>query len=360
MKGLDRWLPAYILRKRTTPPAGERHLLIAVCDHYEPFHDADKKTALERVANWQSNHTAICREFRDCDGTPPRHTFFYPIEQWDTEVCPRIADLCHGTGGEAEIHLHHENDTPANLRETLLRGKENLASLGLLSKDATGETRYGFIHGNWALDHSHPEGRGCGVPEELPILRQTGCYADFTLPSAPSACQVRTINSLYYARENGRPRSHETGVRCAVGAPDNERDDELLCVQGPLGLNWRRRKFGIAPRIENSDLTGANPPTPLRLSLWEKLHIHVAGRPEWIFIKLHTHGAIERNSGALLGEPMRAFHRHLQERARTDKNFRYHYVSAREMVNILHAAEDGKSGDPSRFRDYRLKMATVR
>ena len=51
IKGLQRWLPAWLSRKRTTPPA-ERHVFIAVCDHFEPFHDADKTTALARVANW--------------------------------------------------------------------------------------------------------------------------------------------------------------------------------------------------------------------------------------------------------------------------------------------------------------------
>lgn len=355
MKGLNRWLPAYILRKRTTLPV-ERHVLIAVCDHYEPFHDVDKPRALERVNHWQVRHGEICSTFRDSDGVAPRHTFFFPIEQWDTEVCGRLADLCHGTGGEAEIHLHHENDTAENLRATLIQGRDRLAELGLLSRDAHGAVRYGFIHGNWALDHSHPDGRGCGVAEELPVLRQTGCYADMTLPSTPSPCQVRTINSLYYAREDGRPRSHETGERVVAGRARVHRDDELLCVQGALCLNWERRKFGVLPRIENSDLTGANPPTALRLRLWEKCHIHVEGRPEWIFIKLHTHGAIERNSVALLGDAMRDFHKHLAARAAAEKGFHYHYVSAREMVNILHAAEDGKTGNPGLYRDHRYRL----
>lgn len=356
LKGLNRWLPAYIFRRRTAPPPGVRHVMIAVCDHYEPFHDADKATAASRVAHWQTKHTAICSSFRDSNGIAPRHTFFYPIEQWDADICGSLADLCHGTGGEAEIHLHHDNDTAENLRATLLKGKERLAALGLLSRDEKGDVRYGFIHGNWALDHSHPEGKGCGVPDEFSILRQTGCYADLTLPSAPSPCQVRTINSLYYAREDSKRRSHEKGERVRSGKPRAQRDDELLCVQGPLCLNWQRRKFGVIPRIENSDITGINPPTALRLSLWEKMHIHVAGRPDWLFVKLHTHGAIERNSATLLGDKMRTFHRELAERAAADENFRYHYVSAREMVNIVHAAEDGKQGNPSNFRDYRYKL----
>ncbi len=354
LKGLHRWLPSWLSRTRTSPPA-VRHVLLAVCDHYEPFHVADKATALARVRLWRREWAKLVGEFRDSDGVGPRHTFFYPVEQWDAELCGELAELCHATGGEGEIHLHHSDDTAENLARVLEEGAARMAALGLLARDATGAARYAFIHGNWALDHSHPEGKACGVADELAVLRATGCYADLTLPSAPSLCQVGTINSLYYAREDGRPRSHERGERARVGKVRAERADELLLVQGPLGLNWRRRKMGVLPRIENADLTGANPPTALRLDLWQECNVHVEGRPDWLFVKLHTHGAIERNSGMLLGEPMRAFHRHLAERAASDEGFHFHYVSAREMVNILHAAEAGKSGSPGAFRDFRYK-----
>ena len=30
----------------------------------------------------------------------------------------------------------------------------------------------------------------------------------------------------------------------------------------------------------------------------------------------------------------------------------YHYTTAREMVNIIHAIEDGKTGSPGEYRDY--------
>ena len=83
------------------------------------------------------------------------------------------------------------------------------------------------------------------------------------------------------------------------------------------------------------------------------LNIHVQGRPDWLFIKLHTHGAAPSNTGMFLGEPMQQFHRELARLAGETEGFHYHYVSARETVNILHAAEDGHSGDPGQFRDYR-------
>ena len=86
----------------------------------------------------------------------------------------------------------------------------------------TGEVKYGFIHGNWALDNSLPDGKHCGVNNELDVLRETGCYADFTLPSAPSPAQTRTINRIYYAIDDPlRPKSHDTGVPVGSGpAPE--------------------------------------------------------------------------------------------------------------------------------------------
>jgi hypothetical protein len=43
------------------------------------------------------------------------------------------------------------------------------------------------------------------------------------------------------------------------------------------------------------------------------------------------------------------------------KRYRIHYVTAREMVNIVHAAEDGKAGNAGEFRDYRYaKPALLR
>lgn len=363
MRALDIWLPAWLGRRQSDTVGGIRHVLLCVCDHFEPFHEASKKEALKRVQDWHKGLTEIARGFRDSNDTPARHTFFYPIEQYDADVINEIASICHETGAETELHLHHDKDTQENLTASLLLGIERLSSHGLLSRDSSGRLRYGFIHGNWALDHSHPRGRHCGVTNELQVLLDTGCYADFTMPSAPSRTQTHTINSLYYATPTTSPKSHDRGRRAKVGSEAHESKPmrELLLIQGPLALNTVRRKWGILPRIENSDLTEANPPTLQRLKLWMECNVTVEGRPEWLFVKLHTHGAKPENSGMLLGETMRAFHRSLAEKAESETEFRYHYVSAREMANILHAAEAGRTGDPGQYRDfcYRKDPATA-
>ena len=97
--------------------------MLAVCDHFEPFHDADKQEALRRVARWREGFPKIADAFRDADGEPPRHTFFYPVEQYDADVVGGIAGICHATHCETEVHLHHDNDTPENRRATLEEGR---------------------------------------------------------------------------------------------------------------------------------------------------------------------------------------------------------------------------------------------
>jgi hypothetical protein len=360
IKALDIWLPAWRRREKYRQRAlGTRHILLAVCDHFEPFHGVDKPAALARVETWQREFPKLTADFRDAGGVPPRHTFFYPIEQYDADVVQRLAEVCAATGSETEIHLHHDGDTAENMRRTLEEGVARLSGHGLLSRDRAGRLRYGFVHGNWALDNSHPQGRHCGVTNELRVLCQTGCYADFTLPSAPERTQTRIINSVYYGRSTDLPKSHDRGRRVRADRdPQTRHDDDLLLVQGPLALNWQRRKFGLLPRIENSDLTAANPPTLDRLRLWLDCQVAVQGRPNWVFVKLHTHGAKPENTRMLLGEPMREFHRALATLAADDAALRFHYVTARELVNILHAAEAGHSGNPGQYRDFRYRRVT--
>jgi hypothetical protein len=354
IKAADIWLPAWLRRNREISALGVRHVVIAVCDHFEPLQREGKADALARVNRWRKSFPEAVAGLKDCSGNPPRHTFFYPIEKYDPDIVGEIAGLCVESACEIDVHLHHDKDNSENLRSTLRRGIDQLAGHDMLAEDDTGTLRYGFIHGNWALDHSHPQGWYCGVSDELAILAETGCYADFTLPSAPDRTQTRVINSVYYAREDGLPKSHDRG-RLVVSDRNGRqpRPDELLIVQGPLGLNWSRRKYGVLPRVENGDLTAKNPPTMERFQVWLDCDINVVGRPNWLFVKLHTHGARRDNMEMLLGKEMRSFHEALSRLAERQPSLRYYYVSAREMVNMIHAAEAGHSGDPSRFRDYR-------
>ena len=364
LRGAERWLIPYLKRERHRLRMNSHepvHACIAVCDHFEPLHDTDQAGALQAIGDWQSQWPKLVQEFRDSSGRGPRHSFFYPIEQYQSDLLAPLAALCGQTGSEVEVHLHHDGDTEASLTEKLNQGITDLTRHGLLTRDADGQARYAFIHGNWALDHSHPSGRKCGVRNELEVLRRTGCYADLTMPAAPDPCQTSTLNQVYYGHEDGRPKSHDHGQPVHVGktAALRDRMDELLLVQGPLGLNWRSRKWGVVPRVENGEVARNSPPTMNRLQLWLELCPRVKGGPPWVFIKLHTHGGIRRNYDMLLGAPARRFYQGLAELVQKEAGFRYHFVTAREMVNLIHAAEDGKAGAPTEWFDYRYGRPPV-
>ena len=311
-------------------------IYIAICDHYEPeWGSPDKATSINRVARWCKEYPAQFGSVTDSDGRPPQHSFFFPQDEYAPEYVDELAKLCKAGFGEVEIHLHHDNDTKAGLTEKLSQFRDTLFQQhGLLRKHPeTGEIVYGFIHGNWALCNSRPDGRWCGVKEEIEVLLNTGCYADFTMPSAPSDTQTSTINSIYYATQQAGVKSHNKGALSEVGQPTP--GNSLLMVQGPLLLDWQRRKFGIIPRIENGDLTAARPPSLERMRLWLKAGVHLPGCPQRLFVKLHTHGCKDGNIDMLLGEPMKKFHRELSKQAQQNSLFRYHYVTAWEMVQKI-------------------------
>jgi hypothetical protein len=327
-------------------PSGPVHVFLAVTDHFEPaVGRAPLERQRERVARWSEGLPSFAARHRDGDGRPYQHTFFFPQEEYVAEHLDRLAELREAGWGDVEVHLHHDRDTSERLRAKLLEFIGVLHDRhGLLRRDEAGKITYGFIHGNWALDNAAPDGRWCGVNDELTVLRETGCYADYTLPAAPEACQTRTINRIYYATDDpAKPKSHDTGVDVEVG---REPAGDLMIVQGPLTLNWRSRAHGVMPRIENGELTADNPPTPARADLWVRQHVHVKGRPEWVFVKLHTHGAVEGNADVLLGEPMARTLDYMRRVYNDGTRYRLHFVSAHEMYNVIKAAEAGAPGDP--------------
>lgn len=347
LRSMDLWLPAYLSQALTPaprPPAGRPlTIYLAVADHFEPYWgNASQELALQRLAAWENQLGPTVQGIEDALGRPPQHTFFYPLEDYRPEVIDRLGALCRAGLGDVEVHLHHQGESSAQLEQMLSEFAETLHQRhGLLRRDpGTGRILYGFVHGNWALDNSLPDGSWCGVNDEISILARTGCYADFTLPSAPSPAQTRTINSIYYATDDpAAPKSHDRGQPAQVGG--SARGD-LLLVQGVLALDWRRRKWGLVPRLETSDLSGSLPPSPARARLWLAYAPRVRGAPQACFIKLSCHGAPEKNQPALLGPVARAFYKHLSETYNHGERYRLRFVTCWEMVQAIHALERGE------------------
>jgi hypothetical protein len=336
-----------------------RHLLVAICDHFEPMWTgdplrpggADHAQSTARVVAWHRGYPALAADYRDADGRPPRHTFFFPGEQYHPDLVEPLGELVGRGLGEVEVHLHHDGDTAASLASALAETLARYERHGLVPR-CLGERRFAFIHGNWCLANARRDGRHCGVDDELAVLHSLGCYADLTFPSAPDETQPTIVNSIYYPMGDvRRRRAYSEGIPVTVGTP---KEDKVLLMQGPLALALRARgSRGLPIRLDAGALTAHDPPTVERLRTWIHEAVHVAGRPEWTFLKLHTHGAPEDQARMLLGEPQRRFHDALAALGRSGR-YAVHYVTARELFNLARAAMDGRAGEPDRWRDYEI------
>src|SRR5262249_48552057 len=148
-----------------------------------------------------------------------------------------------------------------------------------------------------------------------------------TYPAVGSRGQPKKTNAIYYATDCPRPKSHDWGTDVAVGRPAT---GDLMIFQGPLVIDWRTGKF------EDGALEHNSPPSAARLQAWLKGNVHVAGRPEWVFVKLFTHGI--QNWQTVLSPALAATLAGMVEHWNGGP-FRLHFVTAREAYNIVKAAE---------------------
>jgi hypothetical protein len=340
------------------------HLIIALADHFEPAivpEDGQKRaprTEQERRLEWWSReYPKVVDKWRDHEGRPLLHTYFYPAEQYDEGLIEMLADHCHAGWGEVEIHLHHgipHPDTAENTRRLLTEYRDQLAFRHrcLAMEEDSDKPRYVFIHGNFALANS-ADGRYCGVDSEMQILSETGCYADMTMPGAPwDPAQIGKINSVYECTLPLDQRvPHREGHDLAAGQPPRIFP---LMIQGPLIADVQSSLRLRRPIFDNGAITGAKPASLHRLSLWKQAQITVSGRPDWFFIKLHCHSMDPTQKDAVIGGSFQKFLATLVDGA-PGRGETLHFVTAREMTNILLAACDGRDGNPGDYRDYRFK-----
>jgi len=354
-KGMNHWLPAYIgwLADDEPLPAdgqGPLDIIFLMVDHYEPTKAANARA-------WIEGYPAVAGRFTDAHGYHPRYSWFFPIEKYEinSRFVEGISSICARGFGEIEVHLHHHSDTEETLRATLREGVRNFQRHGACIT-VDGETAFGFVHGNWALDNSVlVDGRDrCGVDNEMLVLADEGCYADFTFPSSGSMAQPNKINAIYYAVDDpAAPKSYDEGFDVTVGTPAR---GDLMIFQGPLMINWSDWRHVIYPAIEDGQLQAGNPPLPFRVDKWIEAGVHVRGRPEWRFVKVFTHGASPKNWKMLFDDGgFEMMFERLVQRYNDGEAYRLHFVTAREAYNMVKAAEAGLSGDPSQYRDYLIK-----
>jgi hypothetical protein len=332
------WLPGYIgsrLSRWSAAPPGR--VWVAIADHWEPYWlKPSDDIAAARVAVWVKHWPDIARRHGDSAGRHPQYTFYYPQEEYRPHFLDALAGLTRAGIADVDVHIHHDGEGEQNFIDRMSGFIEALVTHHGLLRLSGGRPAFGFIHGNWALDNSRPDGRWCGLNNEITLLRDLGCYADFTMPSGNSPTQSRVVNTIYWVHDDPlKPRSYDNGIAVQPGAPGA---GDLLMIPGPIGIRWSDR---LIPRLETGEVAWQDLPTPYRVKRWLDLAPRIG---KDIFVKLYTHGAQERNSNALLlqGGLDRLFT--LLADGCRQRGHQLRYVSTWEMRQAVDAAASGRTG----------------
>lgn len=342
----------------------QKDIIVLVVDHWEPY----GKSSIKFLKKWEQNYPSFADRHRDSNGRPLQHTFFqYNYDTlWltpDPDHINPINSLCFNGYGEIEIHIHHEEhgtqeQNASHLRSCITKLLDDLNGYGIcLTAESEPKKRFGHIHGYWALDNSRIENinrkqvRGkCGVNNEISLLANLGCYADFTFP-AHSSMQPNLLNKIYYVTDDDKPASYKYNRNINVAKVNSSREGDLLLFQGPN-----------CPPPSTEEKKSF---MPGNFDTWVEKKVCVEGQEDWIFIKMHTHGIRQTSfSGekngylgyeSIWGDIAETFWSYVEQKYNDGEKYRLHYVNSREAYNIVQAAIDGKTGNPFKYKDYEIK-----
>lgn len=332
------------------------HIMMTVADHWEPGWKAPQNT--EKAKMWLEDYPAVASKHHDADGVMPQHTWFCANIEKPTNHLQVISKACFNELGEMEIHIHHDGNKTEeiNTKEMSDYIDSYLAKMNRYGACLTTTTKpkayFGFVHGIWALDNSFKDTNGirryCGINNEIDLLISKGCYADFTLPYyGGTQGPYKWKDKIMITKDSPEPASYDMleNIREVAFKGERPKPNELLLIPGPS--------------TDSNNIDWHGPRTLDRMKKWIKANIHVKGKDNWIFIKLYTHSSqvSEREEGrsAFVGEVADKFFTDIEREFNDGSKYQLHYVSAREMYNIIIAASDGKTGNPNQYRDYAIE-----
>jgi hypothetical protein len=339
-------------------------VFVLLTDHFEPNSDAaagvldvnlgthkeaDVRVQAEIGANavrdWGTRYAAMAAHHRDSVGRPPQHTFFYPGEQSSAPIMLALRDIVRAGLGEVELHYHHGWDTEQTLRERLLKAIHEFQQYGFL-KTVDGKTRFGFIHGNDGLDNS--DGKElCGVNTEIRLLGELGSFADFTFPTLFDDAQPAIVNSIYAVKDDDGPKSYDRRLPLSTLGTGQA---DLMIFEGPLIFSPTLNAGRLFLHLDDGDLHAAEHATPTRANAWVRANVHVAERPDWVFVKMFSHGAsTPEDAEAVLGKDFDSTLSYFEREYNDGTKYVLHYITAREAYNLARAASEGARGEPEQY-----------
>jgi hypothetical protein len=344
--------------------AEPQHVMFAFVDHFEP-----QSWPSPEVQMWADDYIALASRHVDADGRHPIHSFFQLCPtQFLHQSLTSLNEVSYKGYGEVEFHLHHGIAYERNRSET--EATEDFVFLVEQSSEAfnchgasiiaqaTPTRTFGFIHGMWALDNSRwntwsepgdPHFEFCGVNQELRLLRELGAYADFTFPAWGPMNPLIT-DSIFYVEDDEFSSSYKDPNNIRPVQVNQPEFGDLMIIEGPA------TNANIGARSDTVDVA-----TLERMDDWVSHRVHVLGQDNWVFVKVHTHGVAGNPANnqllwdALFGDRMDSFYTDIEAKYNDGINWKLHYVSAREMYNIVKAAEAGMTGDPGQYRDFVIR-----
>jgi hypothetical protein len=336
------FLPDYI-RWAMSPvdaPAGPTHVFFLFIDHFEP------SWSVARTREWAARYRVFASRHRDSTGRVTQHTWTYPGEQIDPQILGILHGLMADGLGEVEFHYHHDWDDAQTMAVGLRYAIDEFQKYGFL-KTIDGRTAFAFVHGNSGLDNA--DGEYCGVDNELRLLHDFGCFADFTYPALYHNAQPPMVNTIYAARDDDQPKSYKT----AFPLLDLTRGKaDLMIFQGPLVIapSWNARRLFLD--FDDGNIHPAMPANATRVHRWINARVHVAERPDWVFVKTWGHSVSTRGDmEEFLGPNFDSALTELERNFNDGRRYVLHYVTAREAYNLAMAAASGAKGAPEAYYD---------
>ncbi|MGI9327971.1 MAG: hypothetical protein ACR2PZ_22315 [Pseudomonadales bacterium] len=341
--GAHRWLASYLkqqkLRCRSAQP---KHVLFLVTDHFEPPKQFGIDKSVDVVRHWCQQYKAACAGQTDSFGTCPRYSWFYRYDNPIDKNLQLLSEMVYAGYGEVEFHLHHGNDTSESFRTTINSGLSWFNRYGaMLGATPHPQPQFAYIAGNWALDNARFDASFSGVNDEIGILGEAGCYADFTFPALGERSQPTRVNQTLWVKDDGNAAAFQRSSCLLDGAAANEAD--LAMIQGPLYVDWKQGD------IEYGALEAYSGYHTDRIQRWLSAGVCADQHGEVQIIKLHTHGV--QSEKALFENGLSQLFADLKSNVEAAGG-KLHYVTARECFNIVQGLRDQPGRNPAELRGF--------
>ena len=365
---------------------GIRRIAYFHCDHFEPWGSGVNATSLRAVDRFRqmterSPYGARLSLFYstyngysldDGHGQPngecvPGDKIYFANHTHrtradNTRIVQAIRPLVTELGHEMQLHVHHEwwTQNALNVESPIWKWVQAHSNhemderrLALFIKFAcdtisaeTGDVfgKWGFVHGNWALNASDDE--ICRIENEIDLMMQAGGFGDFTFPAGRRHCDPVGLDQPYTCLpEHGRkiyekPESQPKTIGFGSHAMS---DDRFFIWNSPIKAAQSSIDWYYAPNLKVfQDLDKL-------VGDWLEQSVCYG---DTLFLKTHAHSMNHRYGLGTSDTPIphahpdivRAFD-HLMRVCDTGR-IEFKLVTVNEVMHVLKAIDAAPSHDP--------------